>query len=151
VRRAAQTAAAVAVVAVLAWSVRLDVPHSFRLMNSQHAAYAAYDRAGKERVFGSRLPMPMDVFDFWRSYLRPGDRYWINMPDEAFSTYGDKRFMARTIAHLYFLPALEAPQLKDATIVLTWDLDPRLLPVHYTVHHEAGLQLIFASRVARGS
>jgi hypothetical protein len=120
------------------------------MMRSQHAIYAGYTQARRERAFGMQIPIPMDIFDFWRDGLRPGDRYWIQMPAAAFATGADKRYIARNIAHVYLLPAIEASRPKDATVILTWDADPAALHLHYGLQREAGLQLIFTSRVDRG-
>jgi hypothetical protein len=149
-RETAAFAAALAVVAALAYSAWRDVPHSFDVMRSQHAIYKGYTQAQRERAFGTRIPMPMEIFDFWRDGLRPGDRYWIQMPPMPFATDADKRYIARNIAHVYLLPAIEATRLADATIVLTWDADPAALRLHYGEQREAGLQLIFTSRIVRG-
>jgi hypothetical protein len=142
--------ASVLVVAALAWSAYRGVPHSWRLMRSQHAAYAGYTRDDRDRAFGTLLPIRMDIFDFWRAHLRKDDRYWIQIPDEAFSANADKRLVVRTIAHLYLLPAIEVSRLADATVVLSWDADPGLLHLRYSEQERAGLQLIFVSRIDRG-
>jgi hypothetical protein len=144
--------AAAAVVAALAYSGWRDVPHSIDMVRSQHGIYAGYTEAQRERAFGAQIPITMSIFDFWRDGLQPGDRYWIQMPPEAFATHANKRYIARNIAHIYLLPAIEASRPADATVVLTWDADPATLHLHYGVQREAGLQLIFTSRVAaRGS
>jgi hypothetical protein len=150
-RWALRFGAALAVVAALVYSAWRDVPHSWDLMRSQHAIYAGYSQAQRQRAFGSQIPMPMEIFDFWRDGLRPGDRYWIQMPPEAFATFADKRYIARNIAHVYLLPAIEVSRRAEATVVLTWDADPGTLHMRFSEQRRAGLQLIFTSRVARGS
>jgi hypothetical protein len=142
-------AAALFVVAALARSVWLDVPHSWRLMRNERLRFAGYTSAQRAQAFGALLPIRMDIFDFWRGFLRPGDRYWIQIPDEAFSANADKRLVVRTVAHLYLLPALETRHLADATVVLSWDADPGLLHLTYSDQIRAGLQVIFASRIDR--
>jgi hypothetical protein len=149
-RTSAAFCAGLAVVAALAYSGWRDVPHAWDVMRSQHAIYLGYTRAQRERAFGTSIPMPMDIFDFWRDGLRPGDRYWIQMPPMPFASYADKRYIARNIAHVYLLPAIEASSPKDATVILTWDADPAKLHLEYAEQREAGLQLIYISRVARG-
>jgi hypothetical protein len=146
-RRIAASAAAVAVVVALAYSGWKDVPHSWRLVKSQHASYAGYSRAQKERLFGTSIPMSMDDFDFWRFYLRPGDRYYLQMPPEPFSSFADKRQIAQAIAHIYLLPAIETLSLDDATVVLSLDANPTSLDRVYTDQHESGLQEIYFSRL----
>jgi hypothetical protein len=147
-RRTFARIAALSVVAALGYSAWRDVPHSIDMVRAQHFIYRNYTEAQRERAFGSQIPIDMSIFDFWRDGLRPGDRYWIQMPPEPFATHADKRYIARSIAHIYLLPAIEASRPADATVVLTWDADPATLHLHYGEQREAGLQLIFTSRVA---
>jgi hypothetical protein len=140
--------AALSVVAALAYSGWRDVPHSIDMVRTQHRIYAGYTEAQRARAFGTQIPIDMGILDFWRDGLQPGDRYWIQMPPEPFATHADKRYVARSIAHVYLLPAIEVARPADATVVLTWDADPATLHLHYGVQCEAGLQLIFVSRVA---
>lgn len=139
-----------ATVATLGWSAMRDVPHSLRLLRDQHRLYASYDDAQRSRAFGESIPLRMDILDFWRAYLRPGDRYWIQIPYEAFSTTADKRLVVRSVSHLYLLPAIEVSKLSDANVVLSWDADPGLLGLRFSEQERAGLQVIFVSRIARG-
>lgn len=144
------SAGAALVVAALAYSAWHDVPHSWRLLRSQHAAYAGQTRAQRDRDFGASIPIPMEILDFWRAQLRTTDRYWVQMPPEPFSANGDKRYIARTIAHLYLLPATETLRLQDADVVLSWDANPASLHLRYFEQQQAGQQLIYVSRINRG-
>jgi hypothetical protein len=148
-RRLATVAVATVAVLALAYSAWKDVPHSWRLMRTQHDAYAGFTRAERDRAFGTAIPMPMEIFDFWRSYLRPWDRYYIQMPHEAFSSNGDKKFVAGLIARVYLLPAIQTADLNEATAVLSWDADPSTLPLRYWLTFQSGQQPIFVARVRR--
>ena len=150
-RRRLAVAASAACVAALAWSAWKDVPHSWRLMRSQHALYASMTRAQREQAFGAQIPLRMDILDFWRAWLRRNDRYWIQIPYEAFSTNADKKLIVRSVSHLYLLPATEAPSLAKANVVLSWDADPGTLGLRYSEQERAGLQLVFVSRIAHGA
>jgi hypothetical protein len=150
-RRAAAAALAAVVAGGLAWSGWKDVPHSWRLMRTQYAAYHGLTRAQRDQEFIAALPLRTDIFDFWRAWLRPGDRYWIQIPYEAFSANADKKLVVRSVSHLYLLPAIEARSLADANVVLSWDADPGLLHLRFGEQHRAGLQLIFVSRIDRGA
>jgi hypothetical protein len=147
-RRVAGTVVSLAAVCALAWTGWHDVPRSWRLMRNEHARFAGYSRAQRDQAFGALIPIRMDIFDFWRAQLRRDDRYWIQIPPEAFSTNGDKKLVVRSIAHLYLLPAIETRHLSDATVVLSWDADPAALHLTYSEQERAGLQLIFVSRIA---
>lgn len=151
IRRGLVGAVSVACVAALAWSGWKDVPHSWRLMRTQHGVYAPLTRAQRDQAFGTSIPLRMDILDFWRAWLKPGDRYWIQIPYEAFSTNADKKLIVRSVAHLYLLPAIESPSLARANVVLSWDADPGTLGLRYSEQQRAGLQLVFVSRIARGA
>jgi hypothetical protein len=150
-RHAVRIGAATLTVLGLAYSGWKDLPHSWRLMRSQYVSYSGYTRDQRDRAFGTAIPMPMDIIDYWRAWLRPGDRYWIQMPRESFSSFGDKRYVARSISHVYLLPAIETLNLARATVVLSWDADPGLLHLKFSDQERAGLQLIFVSRIAHGA
>jgi hypothetical protein len=150
-RRLVATILAAAAVAGLVLGVWKNVPHSFRLLHSQYVAYAGYTRDQRDQAYGAHIPIDMGIVGFWRAQLRRGDRYWIQMPYEAFSNNGDKKFIARMVSHLYLLPATEARSLADATVVLSWDADPATLHLRYSEQQRAGLQLVFVSRIARVS
>jgi hypothetical protein len=150
-RRALAVAASAAAVAGLVWSGWKDVPHSWRLVRDQYTYYHGLKQADRDRYFGAQIPLRMDILDFWRTYLRPDDRYWVQIPYEAFSVGADKKLIVRSVSHLYLLPATEAPSLKDATVVLSWDADPGTLHLKFSEQQRAGLQLVFVSRIARGA
>jgi hypothetical protein len=139
-----------ACVACLVYSVWLGFPHSWRLMRSEHSRFAAMSATEREQAFGALLPLRMDIFDFYRTNLRPGDRYFIQIQNGPFGEFADKETAVRGVARLYLLPAVEARSLRDANVVLSWDSDPARLPVHYSRKTRAGLQLIFVSRILRG-
>jgi hypothetical protein len=149
-RRVASVAAALGVVVLIAYSGWKDVPHAWRTMHSQYAGYKNYTHAQKERLFGTSIPMSMEDFDFWRGQLRSGDRYYLQMPPEPFSSFANKRQIAQAIAHIYLLPAVETLNLDDATVVLSLDATPTVLDRSFSQQLEAGLQQIYFSRLARG-
>ena len=89
----------------------------------------------------------MDIFDYYRALVRPDDRFYVQVKNEPFGI-ADKATVVRSIARYYLAPAVEVERLEDATVVLSYEADPGLLPVRYAQQHRAGLQLIFVSRVA---
>jgi hypothetical protein len=118
-------------------------------MRSERASYAGLTAAERERAFGERIPLRMDVFDFYRSSLRPGDHYWVQVAATPFSTFADKATVVRTVARLALIPAVEVAQPRDADVILSWDSDPSVLPYRYSEQQRAGEQLLFVSRVER--
>jgi hypothetical protein len=134
----------------LVWSIARDVPRSWSLMRTEHADFAGYTAIERDQAYGAALSLPMSLFDFYRQYLRSGDRYFIQIQNGAFGRFIDKKTAVRTVARLYLLPAIEAPDLKHANVVLSWDSDPGLLHLRLSQQNRLGLQLIFVSRIARG-
>lgn len=136
---------------VLTWSIARDVPHSWSLLQTQRGEYVRYSATQRAQAYGAALPLPMNLFDFYRAYLRPGDRYFIQIQNGAFGRFIDKETAVRAVARLYLLPAIEASDLAHADVVLSWDSDPGLLHLHYSEQERLGLQLIFVSRIDRGA
>lgn len=144
-----RVAAIGAAVGALGWSVIVDVPHSWRLMRSEHDRFASLSRSEKEQAFGTMLPLPMEIFAWYRNYLRPGDRYFVQVHPNAFGEFIDKPTAVRTVARLYLLPAVEVADLRQADVVVSFDADPAELHVRYSEQERSGQQLIFVSRIDR--
>jgi hypothetical protein len=147
--RALTLAGAAATAVLLSLSVAKDVPHSWRFMRTQHAAFAGYSATQREQSYGAQLPLPMNLFDFYRQYLQPGDRYYAQVQNGAFGRFIDKKTAVRTVGRLYLLPAIEVPDLRHADVVISWESDPGLLHLRYLEQARLGLQLMFVSRIAR--
>lgn len=142
-------ALALAAVAGLVSTAVSGVPHSLRVLNGQYELYDALSPAEREQAFGTRLPARMDIFDFYRRALRRDDRFFVQVPPAAFGEFADQATVVRTVARYYLAPAIEVDRLEDATVVISYEADPGLLPLRYVEQVRAGLQLIFVSRVAR--
>jgi hypothetical protein len=54
-----------------------------------------------------------------------------------------------TFGRFYLLPAVLVDDLLRATVVLSWDADPRALGLPYSRIDEAGKQMIFVARIDR--
>lgn len=136
---------------LLALSLVKGVPRTWSVMRSEHDRFAAYTPLQRRESYGAALPLPMDIFDWYRLYLRPSDRYFIQVQPGGFGRFIDKPTAVRTVARLYLLPAIEATDLAHANVVLSFDIDPALLHLHYSEQERLGQQLSFVSRIARGA
>ena len=76
-----------------------------------------------------------------------GDRVYFQVRESGFSSFYDYPTAFAYGARFYFLPALQATRLKDATVVVTYFEDPQQLHVRYITQQRAGLQPIFVSRI----
>jgi hypothetical protein len=151
VRRLITIATAAAALVLLVLSAWHNVRHSRAMLTAQRTQFGALTSDERARYFGATLPLAMDIFDFYRRNLRPGDRYWMQVPDDAFSAFADKRTAVTNVAHTYLLPAIEVERRRDANVILSWDSDPSTLGLRYSSQLRAGEQLIYVSRVDRGS
>jgi hypothetical protein len=127
-----------------------DVPRSWSAMRSERAPFVGYTALQRDQAFGALLPLAMSYFEWYRQYLRPDDRYFVQIEPAAFSSYVDKDTLVRRVAHLYLLPSLEATDLAHATVVLSWDDDPSRLHMRFSSQARLGEQLFFVSRIDRG-
>jgi hypothetical protein len=141
-------ATAVAALLALVLTVVIGVPRALRLLETEHQRYGGLSADERDRVFGAWIPTRMDMFDYYRELVRPDDRFYVQVTNAPFGL-ADKAAVVRTISRYYLAPAVEVDRLEDATVVVSYDADPGLLPLRYSEQHRAGLQLIFVSRVAR--
>jgi hypothetical protein len=137
--------------ALLAVSIAKDIPHSWSVMRSEHNRFAGYTRLQRDESFGNQLPLPMDIFQWYRVYLKPGDRYFIQVQNGGFGRFIDKETAVRTVARLYLLPAIEATDLGHANVVLSFDSDPAQLHLRFVSQVRLNQELNFVSRIARGA
>ena len=151
ITRALALVGAIATAGLLALSLEKGVQRSWSVMRSEHERFAAYTPLQRQQSYGSALPLPMDIFEWYRQYLRPGDRYFVQVQPGAFGRFIDKTTAVRTVARLYLLPAIEATDLRHANVVLSFDIDPARLGLHYSQQERLGQQLSFVSRIDRGN
>jgi hypothetical protein len=112
-------------------------PRHSKTLDNERRRFDELSADERERMFGAAIPVPMEIFDFYRRNMRRDDRFYVQAPAEAFGEFADT------------LPAIEVARPEDATVVVSYDSDPGLLPLTYSEQIRAGLQLIFVSRVRR--
>ncbi len=142
-------AAGMCVVVLLVVSTVRELRPAVDSLRRDRTRFASMSAAERDQAFGSLVPLRMDVFDFYRRNVRPGDRYWVQVAPGAFSAFATKDTLVRAVARLALLPAIEVERAEDADVILSWDQDPGLLPYTYSEQQRAGLQLLFVSRVKR--
>ncbi len=140
-------ATAAAAVTGLAATVIPGVADSSRTLDAERSRFTGMTAAERAQAFGALIPTRMDVFDFYRQLLREDDRFYVQVTNEGFGN-ADKATIVRSVARLYLAPAIEVRRPQDATVVLSYDADPGVLPLRYSKQTRAGLQLFFVSRVA---
>jgi hypothetical protein len=140
-------ATAIAAVVGLVSTVASGVPDASRTLDAERNRFSTSTANERAQAFGARIPTPMEVFDFYRRQLKADDRFYVQVTNEGFGN-ADKATVVRSVARLYLAPAIEVARPEDATVVLSYDADPGLLPLRYSEQTRAGLQLFFVSRVA---
>jgi hypothetical protein len=146
-RTAVLPATLVAVATVIAlYSAWHSGRHMWRRLHSDYRTYSAYTDLQRRRSPLDAIPLPSDVFDFYAAHLRPGDRFYLDVKEGGYGIF-DLPTIFAFAGQFYLLPAVEVPDVRDATVVVSYYRDPGLLHVHFLTQVEAGLQPIFVSRI----
>jgi hypothetical protein len=138
--------AALATVVALA-SVLHSGGHVWRHLVNQHRVYATYSDTQRRHAPIDALGLPSDLFDFYRQFIVPGDRVYFQVKEGGYSQFLDYPTAFKYVGRFYFLPALEATDVKDATVVVTYFEDPKALHLRYLTQRQAGVQPIYVSRI----
>jgi len=85
--------------------------------NRMGDARSHLDRDGAERAAAVREELPAGTFERWRAQLRPGDRWWLDVPEGAPVGLTTRGAVYRTYALYRFLPALPASSEAGASRV----------------------------------
>ena len=109
-RRALAALSALGALAAIALGGR----HTWPALGHAHAHLTAAQAATAAAVH-ERLPVAL--FERWKSRLRPGDRWWLDVPPGAPEGLTQRGAVYRAFAVYYFLPALPASSLREATVV----------------------------------
>jgi hypothetical protein len=120
--------------------------HVWGRIASDYRIFSAYSDEQREHAVLDEIPLPSDVFDFYRAYTERGDRVYFQVLQSGFGSWADLPTVVRTAGRWYLLPAVETRDLDDATVVVSFHADPADLPVTYLTQVEAGLQPISVSR-----
>ena len=76
-----------------------------------------------------------------------GDRIYFQVKPSGFGRFFDLPSIVAAVGRFYLLPAVQVPDLREATVVLSYFADPSLLHIHFPIQSRAGLQPIFVSRI----
>ena len=128
-------------------SVQHSWGHAWHRLALEHAQYAGYTEQERRDALISEAGMPPGVFDFLAKYIAPGDRVYYQVQPSGFSSFGDLPTIVEQIGRYYFMPAVQVTNLRQATVVVSWQEDPGTLHVHFVTQARAGLQEFFVSRI----
>jgi hypothetical protein len=123
------TAAALATLAVALGSGLKELPGSWRWLSGQREQFAGLSPQERAQEPGTAQLLPVDAFDFFRSKLRNGDRYYLAVTRGSFTTGIDRATAGRIFGRFYLLPAIQVAAAASADVVLTVGIEPHSLGV----------------------
>jgi hypothetical protein len=118
-------------------------------LSVERARDAALTGKERERTPVTAIPLPVEVFEYYQAFLRPDDRVYFHVLESGFGAFVDLPTIVAAVGRFWLLPAVEAEDLDDATVVVSWERDPGELGLRFSEQHRAGQQLFFVSRIAR--
>jgi len=99
--------AALAAIVLGLWHTWPDLGHEHAHLTKAQALRAAAVHEG----------LPVALFDRWKSELRPGERWWLDVPTGAAEGLTTRGAVFRTYALYWFLPNLPASSRASAGVV----------------------------------
>lgn len=121
--------AAVAAFVVAIGSGINDLPNTWDWLSHQHAQFAGLSAAARAQEPGTAQLLPVDAFDFFRSKLRRGDRFYIAASHGGYEAGVDRATASRIFGRFYLLPAIQVDSPAKADVVFTVGVDPHTLGV----------------------
>jgi hypothetical protein len=122
-------AAALATLGVALVSGLKDLPGTWRWLSDQHAQFERLSPQERAQEPGTAQLLPVEAFDFFRSKLGKGDRYYLAVRHGKFTAGVDRATAGRIFGRFYLLPAIQVAEPANADAVLTIGIDPRSLGV----------------------
>jgi hypothetical protein len=85
---------------------------------------AGLSRAQAARAIWRESPLPPSLYDFWRSRVRRGDRFYLAARSESARSL-ERPLIVRSYAAYWLLPAVEVRRPQRANVILTYRVDPK--------------------------
>jgi hypothetical protein len=95
-------------------AIVLGARHTWPDLGRQHAHLT---QAQALRAAAAHEGLPVALFDRWKARLRPGERWWLEIPTGAPEGLTTRGVVYRTYALYWFLPNLPASSRAQAGIV----------------------------------
>ena len=141
--------AALAVLAVALASGLKELPGTWRWLSGQRSQFAHLTAQEREEEPGTAQLLPVDAFDFFRTKLREGERYYLAVTPGNFTSGVSRAQAGRIFGRFYLLPAVQVDSPQKAQVVLTVGVDPRSLGVPLGRVEKFSGGNYFAAQVAR--
>jgi hypothetical protein len=141
--------ATLATLAVALASGLKDLPGTWRWLSDQHAQFEGLSPKERAQEPGTAQLLPVEAFDFFRSKLQDGDRYYLAVRHGKFTAGVDRATAGRIFGRFYLLPAIQVDEPAKADAVLTIGIDPHTLGVPLGPIAKFGGGDYFEARVRR--
>jgi hypothetical protein len=128
-RNTAAAASAVAALAIALASGLKALPGTWRWLSGQRSQFVHLSAQERVEEPGTAQLLPVDAFDFFRTKLEKGERYYLAVKSGTFSAGVDRSTAGRIFGRFYLLPAVQVDAPTKADVVLTVGIDPRSLGV----------------------
>lgn len=92
--------------------------------------------------------MDSQAFDFYAAHVHRGDRFYFQVP-VGLRVNTNLLGSAVAGASFYLLPGVRTTDLRDATVVVSYQANPSRLGLRYVSRFRDGRRPYFVSRVAR--
>jgi len=145
----ARAFAALAVLAVALASGLKELPGTWRWLSEQRSQFAHFTAQEREQEPGTAQLLPVDAFDFFRTKLSEGERYYLAVTPGGFTSGVDRAQAARIFGRFYLLPAVQVGTPQEAQVILTVGVDPHSLGVPLGPVEKFSGGNYFAARVQR--
>ncbi len=122
-------------------------PHVWRELDQARALDAPLTVTQRRQAPATALQIPGAIFDFFASYIGPGDRIYYQVLPSGFSEDLTLPQAIATLGNFYLLPGVQTTNLADATVVISWFANPAALHLHFVTQVEAGVQPLYVSRI----
>jgi hypothetical protein len=116
-------ALAAAAIAIALASAAVGAAKLWPDLSGARARDAGLSKAQAARAIWRESPLPPALYDFWRSRLRRGDRYYVAARQESEQSL-EKPNIVRAYAAYWLLPAIQVRHPRRANVVLTFRVDP---------------------------
>jgi hypothetical protein len=80
-------------------------------------------KAQAARAIWRESPLAPALYDFWRSQVQRGDRFYLAAKPESAQSL-EKPLIVRSYAAYWLLPAIEVRAARQANVILTFRVDP---------------------------
>jgi len=118
-----------------------ELPGTWRWLSGQRSQFVHLSAQERAEEPGTAQLLPVDAFEFFRTQLDRGDRYYLAVESGGFAAGVDRATAGRIFGRFYLLPAVQVDTPAKADVVLTVGIDP----------HSLGLRLERVSKFPGGN